>query len=120
MTAKVDGAAWDGTTLSSAVINSGTLVISGSVGIKSIVIFLIGGTAAGTYDLSNFASGASASYSGGTTAADAYSANPASGSGTVVISKINTTEVEGTFSFIGQNSSGGAKTVTEGKFSLKF
>jgi hypothetical protein len=79
--------------------------------------------ATGTYTLSNnntYAAGYTVTAGGTTTSYGAGSGF--GGSGTITITTFSTTEVIGTFSFVGANASnpgGPSKTITNGKFSIK-
>lgn len=52
----------------------------------------------------------------GTTANDVYQANMVAGTGSVTITKLTSSEAEGTFTMTGRNTAGTTKQVTNGKF----
>ena len=127
--AKVDGQAFSsyifGTSAASANIsNAGPQqliqVLGSNLNANNISITLLGITEAGTYQINPSNDGSVMAYTPGTGGV-AYSTGECSGSGgTIVITTLSSTKIEGTFSFIGKDSencgSGVTKTVTEGSF----
>jgi len=116
-------------TFATVTVQGTDMVITGvnsvSNGVASNTISLLVPTAKGTYNIATAAGTDNylMSYNVGSTNPTAYVASNlrGNGSGTVVITTFSTTEVVGTFSFTGDNASGGTdkKAVTNGKFSIK-
>ena len=127
--AKVNGQAFSsyifGTSAASANISgsgSGTLiqVLGSNLNANNISITLYGITETGTYEINPSLDGSVMAYTPGTGGV-AYSTGECAGSGgTIVITTLSSTKIEGTFSFIGKDSNtcdtSETKTVTEGSF----
>lgn len=116
-------------TFANVTVQGTDMVITGvnsvNNGVANNTISLFVPTAKGTYSIAAAAGTDNylMSYNVGSTNPTAYVASNlrGNGSGTVVITTFSATEVVGTFSFTGDNASGGTdkKTVTNGKFSVK-
>ena len=116
-------------TFATVTVQGTDMVITGvnsvANGVANNTISLLVPTAKGTYSIAT-ATGTDnylMSYNVGSTNPTAYVASNlrGNGSGTVVITTFSATEVAGTFSFTGDNASGGTdkKVVSNGKFSVK-
>lgn len=123
MTATADGSAFTAMETSCiAVQSSGMISIVGSTLTnppRQINMIIQNPVAGQTYTLGTLGSSHTAVLVVGTTAADVYSANMITGSGSVKIDKLDATYVEGTFSFTGMNNTGASKSVADGKFRCK-
>ena len=125
MKATADGSAFTASEATCiAVRNMGLVAVSGSQVLGStrqISITLFSPEAGATYDLGSLGSFNTATLVLGTTANDVYSVTPLSGSsGTVTVTKLDATAIEGTFSFTAANPEGASKQVTNGSFRCKF
>ena len=122
MTAKIEGAAFTANTAALQAVNtSGLLAISGgtaSASVQQISLTIFGAEQGKTYSL-GFGNTSFASVTLGLTSKDSYSSSLVGGSGSITISKLTATEVEGTFTFKGINTDEATKNVTEGKFRAK-
>ena len=119
MTAKLGGEDFSAMESScSGTMAGSTLVFAGTAGTTSprqINISIPGAEAGKTFKVSS-SLGMTMICTKGTTAADIYTDSLVSGSGELTLTKLSSTEAEGTFTFTGANSSGLALTVSEGKF----
>lgn len=120
MVAVVDGTTWTGTT-PVALMTNGMLTIQsfqngenlqiGMLSVPSVGTFTLGGNSTTTGTITN-------------TASQKVWSTTLSGSGTLTISKLTSTEIEGTFSFTAPpylgNTATNTREVKEGKFALKF
>jgi len=127
--AKVNGQAFSsyifGTSAASANISgsgSGTLiqVLGSNLNGNNISLTLLGITEPGTYDINPSLDGSVMAYTSGSGGVS-YSTGECSGSGgTLVVTTLTNTKIEGTFSFTGKDSNtcdtSETKTVTEGSF----
>lgn len=117
MEADLDGTAWQATNANANRISAAgisTLTIAGAtVDADALSLALVNVTEAGTYDLG---SGNTGSF----TRQGDFRSVFTSTSGTVTISSINDEEVEGTFSFEAQDTSGNTLSVTNGRFKAGF
>jgi hypothetical protein len=125
MKATADGSAFTATEATCiAVRNAGLVGISAGQVIvppRQISITLFSPEAGATYVLGSLGSLNSAVLVVGTTANDVYTVTPLSSSGgTVTVTKLDATAIEGTFSFTATNPEGEGKQVTNGSFRCKF
>lgn len=129
VTATVDGTAFTsiifGTSIASASRSgSGDMtliqVLGSNFNADNIALNLLGITATGTYEINPSIDGSVMAFTPGT-GEYAYSTGGCAGSGgTLVVTAIDNTKIEGTFSFIGKDvdhcETSGTKTVTNGAF----
>jgi hypothetical protein len=101
-------------------VSEGAFAIVGSTlsPYRSISIGIAGGEAGQTYSF-GMGQPAMATYGLGTTVDKIYSTSFFGGSGSITITKIESTFVEGTFTFTCSNTSGEQHTVTNGSFRIK-
>jgi len=119
----VEGTAFSSLTASCSKAGSGAdavvTILGADLAANSISLVLVGITATGTYDVNN-ATNSVLNYSPGSGGV-AYSTGECSAaSGTITVTAIDATHVEGTFSFTGKDTdncdTGATKTVTNGTF----
>jgi Family of unknown function (DUF6252) len=124
--AKVNGVQYTATAAqtNATKIGSGattTITINSSVAGKNFKLTLVGSPAAGTFQLNADSSNGEMSY---VESSLNYSTLICpDNSGTLIITAVNATSIEGTFNFVAKSSaicSDAAKTITEGSFKSKF
>ncbi len=119
---KVDGASYSSLVASCSRVGSGTTaaitILGGDATGNSITLLMVGIAAPGTYTVNGTANSV-LSYlpaSGGV----AYSTECSAASGTVTVTSVDATHIQGTFSFVGKDSencdTGATKNITEGSF----
>ena len=120
---KVDGASYSSLVASCSRLGSGTAaaitILGGDATGNSITLLMVGIAAPGTYTVNNV-SDSVLNYSpasGGV----AYSTGECSASsGTITVTAVDATHIQGTFSFVGKDTgncdTGATKTITEGSF----
>lgn len=98
--------------------NTQITILGGDLAANSITVSLWNVTAVGTYTVNNTTESV-LNYSPGSGGV-AYSTGECAGAtGTVTVTYIDNTKIEGTFSFVGkdtENCAGGQKTITDGSF----
>ncbi len=126
VSAKVNGQDFSSSTLFDAVAashpNATTLMVQGSDNSgKAIQIMVLGLNGTGTYNLSNMQNGQML-YTVASPFASYSSAAGSGAQGTLEITHIDDTKVEGTFSFTGKNPNDTSQsvTVTDGSFRANF
>ena len=119
LTAKFDGATWTAATIT-ATFASGYLTVTGTAPSLGTFSFSLIANAPGTYSISSL-SPVTTTY---TLLSSTWSASGTNGSGTVTITSFGTSSASGTFNFIIQpvtsTAATGFKTLSEGKFTVKF
>ncbi len=122
MTASIDGASWTGNLATAASYQGTVLGFAGTNGSYQINITLSGVNGTGTYTLGtgqlSIATVATVS-----TSPQVWVTSSTGGTGSVVITSLTSSAVQGTFSFTAVGSSGGAtgnKAVTNGQFNVTF
>lgn len=122
MAAKIDGSDWSGSLTVSGVYSSGVLAIAGQDdNVRQIQIRLLNPSGTGDYPIGGTATNPHmCQVTMGTTQNDMYTTMIGVGNGTVTLTKLSSTEAEGTFSFTARNMAGSTKSVTGGSFKVKF
>jgi hypothetical protein len=129
MTWTVDNTNYTSTVTNATVLGTDMYLtgISGTTGGINNTISIVVPAATGTYSIASAPANAnylmSYNVNSSTTSATVYVASNlrSNGAGTVTVTAYSATEAAGTFSFTGDNASGGTdkKVVTNGKFSIK-
>ena len=126
-TATIDGKSFTAAIAILALRTGNTVSANATDATNNTLGFAVIATAPGTYTIpgSGAQSGNNASLIAGTVGSPAgWVADVFKGSGTIKIDTLTTTGMSGTFSFVlipsGANSTPGNKTVTNGKFDVKF
>ena len=122
ITLTVDGSSWNASLSVQAVNSGGVVNVTGSdSNAKQAGITLYGANGPGTYKVGpNGIQGNMLRWTEGLAAEQTYQASFVIGSGTIVVDKLDDTEISGSFEFTGYNTNQNTKTITEGKFSAKF
>ncbi|MBC8051607.1 MAG: hypothetical protein H7Y13_00930 [Sphingobacteriaceae bacterium] len=117
LSAKVDGSTKEAKDAKVSVAPfEGMLAIVGVLGTtESITLLLPINLSVKEYSLTGIDAEAIADYANGPSDLNLYSAV----SGSIKVTAISGTNIEGTFSFVGKNDANASKTVTEGKFNAK-
>lgn len=118
MTCKVDGADFEAGAVVST-LKDDVLIVTGTKGVdEQCQIILYDCTATGTYEINlNLTEKHIGGFTKGTdTNTDVYVSSGGLGTGSIVISELSETNVEGTFQFTAKNSEGTEVSVTEGAF----
>lgn len=124
---KVDGVAYNSIVTSCSKAGSGAdaliTILGGDLGANSITVVLSRITAPGTYTVNN-TTDSLLNYSPGSGGVAYSTGECEAASGTITVTTIDDTHVEGTFSFTGKDTencdSGVTKTVSEGSFKGTF
>lgn len=115
-----DGTAWSATLAVQAINSNGVINVTGSDSdAHQAAVTLLGVSSPGTYEITSL-SGNQLRWTEGLGSNDTYSANGIVGSGSIVVDEISDTHIKGTFSFQGQNTNGGTRSITNGKFEADF
>ncbi len=120
LSARIDGTNWAASTALIAAWNGNIITISGTDGATQTLGFATVATGPGTFAIGGPA-GANALLAIGSTGAS-WNAAVSRGSGSITISTLSATGATGTFSFVLAPNTGSttSKTVTEGRFDVKF
>lgn len=123
MSAKLDGGGFESQTGAAIATlqSNGLLTIQGAVTVgamKQIALSITNPKAATTYTIGT-TTDASATVGLGLSTDLIYYATLSAGSGTITISRLTDTEVEGTFALTAVNMKGASLSVTDGKFAMK-
>ena len=117
MSLKYDGTSWNATLDVQAIKSGNTIVVTGTdSNSKQAQVQLTDVTTTGTYEVNV---GNTLRWTESTSPTDSFIANGMLGSGTITVSELSDTKIVGTFSFTGF-STGGTRTITDGKFSVEF
>jgi len=115
-----DGTAWSATLAVQAVNSNGVINVTGSDSdAHQAAVTLVGVSTAGTYEITSL-TGNQLRWTEGLGTNDTYSANGIVGSGSIVVEELSDTHIKGTFSFVGQNTNGDSRNITNGKFEADF
>ena len=121
MSAKVDGKNWTATL---AVTSANTSGIFAAAGTGDGITIGFGGFAQEGEQKIEDGLGANANYTEGYTSQGSWVSSPGTGTGSINIQSISATGASGTFSFVASPAPGasvtGTKTITDGKFNVKF
>jgi hypothetical protein len=119
---KVDGNTWNASLSVQAVNSGGVINVTGSdSNAKQAGITLIGANGTGTYKVGpNGIQGNMLRWTEGLASEQTYQATFIIGSGTIVVDKLNDSEISGSFEFEGYNTAQTSKTITEGTFNARF
>lgn len=122
MSAKIDGANWN-STITVSTSEDGDVVIGGTDNTIGISIGVSDARTTGVYQIGPISAENMASITESTT--KLWMAGATFGSGTITFTKLTSTDAEGTFTISAvpsptHPSTTGTKTVTEGKFAVKF
>jgi len=118
MTCKVDGEDFEATVVV-ATIQDDDLVVTGSGGLdEQVEIYIRDCTATGTYniDINSLEDNVGGWTAGLEVETDVFLSSTGTGSGSITISTLTDTNVEGTFEFTAMNSQGTEVEITEGAF----
>lgn len=115
-----DGTAWSATLAVQAVNSNGVINVTGSDSDShQAAVTLLNVTTTGTYECS-MTTGNMLRWTEGLGQSDTYTANGLLGTGSITVSEISDTHIKGTFSFTGQNTAGGSRSITNGQFEANF
>ncbi len=115
ITAKIDNMNWDANNFSATYSNKIVSIEAQSLNGSRIEISAQGVSSIGTYDLGNVSIG---TYQDGNRDNETYTTAGTLGTGSITFNTLDSTRIEGSFSFTGENGLGNAKNITSGSFEI--
>ncbi len=120
LTLKYDGTSWDASLAVVGINTNGVVNVTGSDSqAHQASVILYGATGPGTYEVT-MGMNNQLRWTEGLGQEDTYVANGILGTGTIIVTELTDSNVVGTFSFTGYNTSGDTKQITDGQFNATF